>query len=53
MADAFLLKDLLDGDHKSGLQHVAEFVVDARSEGLHGRGERHVGIDEWRNVVAE
>ena len=53
VADAFLLEDLLDGDHQSGLLHIAKLVIDTSSESPHGRGEGHVGVDERRNVPAE
>ena len=52
MADAFLLEDLFDGDHEACLQHVVELVVDAGPEGAHGRGERHVCVDERRNIMS-
>ena len=53
MADALALENFVHGDEDACLLHVAETVVDGGTEELHCGRERHVCVDERRDVVAE
>ena len=53
VAHALVFEYLVDGDEDARLLYVAEAVVDGGAEELHGGRERHIGVDEWRDVVAQ
>ena len=52
MALLFRFEDILDGEEYTGLLHIAEFIVDSRSENLHCRRQAHVGIHKRGNIDA-
>ena len=52
MSHTFLLQYLVHCYEYAGFLHLAELVVDGGAEHAHGGTEAHVGVDQWRNVVA-
>ena len=52
MSHTFLLQYLVHCYEYACFLHLAELVVDGGAEHAHGGTEAHVGVDQWRNVVA-
>lgn len=53
VADAFLLENLVDSNQNTRLLNITETIVDGCAEEFHRWAQIHIGIDEWRNVVAQ
>lgn len=45
--------DIGNLDENGSFFHASETRVDGSAEHLHGGGEAHVGIDQWRDIDAE
>lgn len=53
VANTLLFQNLIHGYENTRLLYITETIVDGGAEELHGGRERHIGVDEWRDVVAQ
>ena len=53
VSHALAFENLVHGYEDASLLHVAKAIVDGGAKELHSGRERHVGVNERRNVVAQ